>query len=120
VLIFVFGAIIGGWWIGLIVLGAYVLLAVLGYLAFAEWAGITAARLGDWQGHPVWSLLAGLAIVGLVTLIPFIGPLTGFVAIVLGVGALTLTAWSAYRPAHATSTPPISASTTPMPIPAAA
>lgn len=116
VLVFVLGAVIGGWWIGLILLGAYFLLAVLGYLVFAVWVGMTAARLGNWQGHPLWSLLAGLAIVGLVTVIPLIGPLLGFVAVVVGLGALTVTAWSAYYGAQTTATPLISAPTqTPMP-----
>jgi cytoskeletal protein CcmA (bactofilin family) len=117
VLLGVVGAVIGGWWIGVMLLGAYLLLAVLGYLAFAEWVGMTAARYGNWTGHPVWSLLIGLAIVGLVTLIPFIGPLVGFVAVVLGLGAFTLTAWSAYRPAPvATGLPVSTAAATPLPV----
>ena len=105
--------------IGLMLVGAYFLLAVVGYLAFAEWAGITAARLANWQAHPAWALLVGLAILGVVTLVPFIGPLVGFVAVVLGLGAVTLTAWAAYHPTATVLTQPISAPTaTPLPAPA--
>jgi hypothetical protein len=119
VLVTVLGAFIGGWWIGLILLSAYCVLAVLGYLACAEWVGSAAARLGNWQGHPLWSLLAGLAILGLVALVPVIGPLVGFVAVIVGLGALTLTAWSAYHVAPTVSSQPISAAT-PTALPAAA
>lgn len=119
VLVFVLGLLVGGWWIGLMLVGGYFLLAVLGYLAVAEWAGITAARWANWQAHPAWALLVGLAILGVVTLVPFVGPLVGFVAVVLGLGAVTLTAWAAYHPTATVLTQPISAPTaTPLPAPA--
>jgi cytoskeletal protein CcmA (bactofilin family) len=118
-LVFAIGLLIGGWWIGLIVFSAYFVLAVLGYLAFAEWVGVSVARLGNWPGHTVWSLLVGLAVMGLVTMIPFIGPFVAFIAVVLGLGAITFSVWRIYRGVTAESTPAITAPT-PAPLPAAA
>jgi cytoskeletal protein CcmA (bactofilin family) len=113
--LFVIGLMVGGWWIGLMVLGAYALLAVLGYLSAAEWAGLAVARLGKWQVHPAWSLLLGLAVLGLLTLIPVVGGVIGFVAMVIGVGALGLAAWQAYRGAPpAAELAPVEPAPTPL------
>jgi cytoskeletal protein CcmA (bactofilin family) len=118
-LVCIFGAMVGGWWIGLIVFAAYIVFAVLGYLAFAEWAGATAAQYASWHLHPAWSLLIGVAIVGLLTLIPFIGPFVGFVAVLMGMGAVALTGWYAYHGAPATSAPTVGApAPTAVPVPA--
>jgi cytoskeletal protein CcmA (bactofilin family) len=110
-LVCIFGAMVGGWWIGLILLAAYIVFAVLGYIAFADWVGVTIAKYAHQAMHPAWSLVIGLAVVGVLTLIPFIGALVGFVAVLMGMGALALTGWYAYRGVPATSAPTV---TTPV------
>jgi hypothetical protein len=95
--VFALGLVIGGWWIGVLLLGAYALLMVLGYLAFAEWTGVEALRLSKVLAHPVWALLLGLLMLGLATLIPVLGALVVLAAIVFGMGALTLSGWHTYR-----------------------
>ena len=118
--LFGLGLVIGGWWIGVLLLGLYAMLTVLGYLASAEWVGLAALRLGKSLGHPVWALLVGLLILGLVTLIPVLGALVVVAAIVLGIGALALSGWQMYRGmASAAESAPV-AGQAPMPLPAAA
>lgn len=107
VLIFGVGLVVGGWWIGVMLLGAYGLLAVLGYIESAESVGLVAARLAKWQVHPIWDMLLGLAIVGLLTLIPVIGGIVALAAVTLGLGALTLRVWDAYRGTPTTLEPSI-------------
>ena len=118
--LFGLGLVIGGWWIGVLLLGLYAMLTVLGYLASAEWVGLAALRLGKSLGHPVWALLLGLLILGLVTLIPVLGALVVFAAIVFGIGALALSGWQMYRGmASAAESAPV-AGQAPTPLPAAA
>ncbi len=119
-ILFGLGLLIGGWWIGVLLLGLYAMLAVLGYLAFAEGVGLAALRLGKSLGHPVLALLLGLLILGLVTLIPVLGALVVFAAIVFGIGALALRGWQMYRGmASAAESAPV-AGQAPTPLPAAA
>jgi cytoskeletal protein CcmA (bactofilin family) len=118
-LAFGIGVMIGGWWISLFALAAYAVLSVMGYLASSFWAGSALARWANWQWHPVWRLVLGVAIVGLISLVPFIGPLVGFVAIVMGVGALALTTWFAYAGTSVVSPAPVSAAR-PAPVAAVA
>jgi hypothetical protein len=99
--VFGLGLVVGGWWIGLMLLSLYAGLAVIGYLAFAEWLGLTSLRLSKAPARPVWALLLGLLILGLATIIPVLGALVVFGAIVFGIGAVALTGWQRYgaRPA---------------------
>jgi hypothetical protein len=88
---------------------------VLGYLLAAEWAGLAAARLGKWQVHPAWSLLLGLVVLGALTLIPVVGGIIAFVAMVMGLGALGLAGWQAYRGAPpVTTAAPVERQPTPL------
>jgi len=118
-LVLLLGIAIGGWWMSLILLAVYAVLAVTGYLAACLWTGTAAARIGKWQAHLVWRLVAGIAILGLLTLVPFIGGLVAFFAMLVGIGALALTAWSAYRRESVIATAPASPAAT-MPFPVAA
>jgi len=118
-LVLLIGIVIGGWWISLVALAGYVVLTVLGYLTASLFTGGVVAQWAHWQLHPAWQLLIGLAIVDLVTLIPFVGPLVGFLAVVVGTGALALTAWSAYQKPAAVVAAPISVrgpAVTPVPV----
>jgi cytoskeletal protein CcmA (bactofilin family) len=95
--VFGLGLVVGGWWIGLMLLSLYAILMVVGYLASAEWLGLAALRLSRAQGRPFWALLLGLLILGLTSVIPVLGALAGFGAIVFGIGAVTLSGWRQYR-----------------------
>ena len=117
VLIFAVGLAVGGWWIGVMMLGAYALLAVLGYIESAEAVGLATARFAKWRVHPIWDLLLGLMIVGLLTLIPFVGGIVALAAVMLGLGALALKAWDAYHGAPSTGAPMVG---TPTPQPMSA
>lgn len=97
VVVFGLGLVIGGWWIGLVLLSLYATLAVVGYLTSAEWVGLTALRLSKAQAHPIWALLLGLLTLGLATIVPVLGPLAGLAAIVFGIGSLVLSGWQSYR-----------------------
>ncbi len=97
VLVFGLGLVIGGWWIGLVLLTLYAILAVAGYLAVAEWLGLAALCISKVEARPVWALLLGLLILGLATVIPVLGGLVVFGAIVFGIGAVTLRGWQMYR-----------------------
>jgi hypothetical protein len=117
--VFALGLVIGGWWIGVLLLGLYALLTVLGYLAFAEWVGL-ALRLGNALAHPASALLLGLLMLGLATLIPVFGTLVAVAAIVFGMGALTLSGWPTYRGLSATAESAPVAEQTPTPMAVAA
>jgi cytoskeletal protein CcmA (bactofilin family) len=97
IVVFALGLAVGGWWIGLMLLGLYAVLTVVAYLAFAEWVGLTAVRLGKWSAHPVWAMLLGLLILGMLSLIPVAGTLVALAATVFGIGGLSLSAWQTYR-----------------------
>src|SRR5205823_3762341 len=72
VLVFGLGLVVGGWWIGLMLLGLYAMLTVVAYLVFAEWIGLAALRFARAPAHSVWGLLLGLLILGVLTLIPVV------------------------------------------------
>lgn len=109
VAIFVVGLLIGGWWIGLMLLGAYSTVGVVGYLACAEWVGMTAMRMAKSAANPIWAVLLGLLILALLSLIPVLGGLIVLAAVVFGVGAVALSAWQAYRPTPRAESLPIAA-----------
>jgi len=95
--VFGLGLLIGGWWIGLMLLSLYGVLAVVGYLAFAQWLGLAALGISKAQARPVWALLLGLLMLGLATVVPVLGALVVFGAIVFGIGAVALSGWHKYR-----------------------
>jgi cytoskeletal protein CcmA (bactofilin family) len=96
-MVFGVGLVVGGWWIGLMLLALYSMLLVVGYLASAEGLGVFIAHLAGRRVHPAWSLLIGLLPIGLLTAIPWVGGFVGLMAVLLGVGALALSGWAAYR-----------------------
>jgi hypothetical protein len=106
-LVFMLGLIVGGWWIGLLLLGLYAALAIVGYVVFAEWLGLAALRMATYKAHDIWALLVGLLILGLATLILVVGVLAVFAAIVFGMGAVALSGWRAYSGAPQVDWSPI-------------
>lgn len=46
---------------------------------------------------PIWALLAGLLIYAIISIIPIIGPLTAFIVVTIGVGAILQTKLTVYK-----------------------
>jgi len=91
--LFLFGLLAGGWWLGFFALVLWVLAMLLGYvvgtIVVGRWA---VARLGGSGVPMLWTLLFGIVVMALIRLIPVLGGLVGCVAMLLGLGALTITA----------------------------
>jgi len=101
--LFILGVIFGGWWIALGGIPLYFFALALGYVVAATYVGRwLLGRSGRGGAAFGWALLAGLAALGLVTAIPFLGHLLGFVATLFGLGALAMAWYQARRPAPAT------------------
>ncbi len=98
IIVLVVGAILGGWWLALLLLAAYAVAIVTGYTLAAVFVGHSAIQvLRLSQQHLAWYLVEGLALIGLVALVPFVGGLIVFTATVFGLGALALAVVDAYR-----------------------
>ena len=96
-IIFIIGLLIGGWWLGLLLIPFWLLALALGWVVSGFLLGrVIFAQLGWGRYHDALALLAGLLILAVVTIVPFIGWLIGLAAFVFGVGALALatTRWA--------------------------
>jgi hypothetical protein len=84
--------------LGLGLLAALLLIHALGYSAAAWILGRSIVR-----GPTAWAVafLAGWAILRIVALIPILGGLAWFAAVVFGLGALAVAIWRARTPSHA-------------------
>jgi len=91
-IVFIVGIIIGGWWLGVLLLPIWILLLAVGYVVSGFLVGrLLFARLG-WAGyHDALALLGGLFVLALVGLLPVLGGFVGLAAVVFGAGALALT-----------------------------
>ena len=90
VLFFVLGILIGGWWIGLVVLALYGVVLALSIPVAGVGVGGAILRLTS-RPVPVWlALLIGLVVLLLVALIPILGPLVFFIACLFGMGATVI------------------------------
>jgi cytoskeletal protein CcmA (bactofilin family) len=88
---FIFGILIGGWWIGLGFLGLYVLLLALAYTVAAIWLGERVIGLFHGGPQALWlTMLIGLAVLLFIGRIPILGGIIGAVAVVFGLGAMAL------------------------------
>lgn len=88
---FVFGLIVGGWWLSLFLMGAYMLTLAVGFTIVGEDIGrFVLDRLGQPKAHAIVALLTGLAILLVLTSIPWIGWLFGLIAVVYGTGAVLM------------------------------
>lgn len=101
ILFFVVGALIGGWWIGFVVLALCVLLIALSIPVASVGVGSALLRVAQRPG-PVWlALLLGLIVLLLVAVIPILGGIVIFLALLFGMGAATI-AVASRRPEAAT------------------
>jgi cytoskeletal protein CcmA (bactofilin family) len=90
ILFFAVGALIGGWWIGLVVLALFGVALALSIPVAAVGVGGALLRVAR-RPVPVWlALLIGLVVLLLVALIPILGGLVIFCALLFGMGATTI------------------------------
>jgi hypothetical protein len=91
-IVFIVGIIIGGWWLGVLLLPIWILLLAVGYVVSGFLVGrLLFARLG-WAGyHDALALLGGLFVLTVLGLLPVLGGFVGLAAVVFGAGALALT-----------------------------
>jgi hypothetical protein len=89
---FIVGLLIGGWWLGVLLVPIWILVLAVGYVVSGFLLGrLLFARLG-WGGyHDALALLGGLFVLTVLGLIPVLGWLVGLAALVFGAGALALT-----------------------------
>jgi len=92
-----------GFPLGLVVLAGYPVVLLLGYLVAALFVGVAGARrLGRDGGASskaalILRLFAALVVLALARLVPILGGLVGFAALLFGVGALALQLQRAYQ-----------------------
>ena len=97
-LTFAFGLLVGGWWLGLVGLAVYGITLAVGMTVAALFVGSRLFALGQAPSvAPVWALLLGTIIVLLVGLVPIVGGLVIFVALLFGFGSLLLTGYHTYE-----------------------
>ena len=90
VLFFAVGALIGGWWIGFVVLSLFVVVLALSIPVAAVGVGGAVLRVAR-RPVPVWlALIIGLVVLLLVALIPILGGIVIFCALLFGMGATTI------------------------------
>jgi cytoskeletal protein CcmA (bactofilin family) len=90
IVFFAVGALIGGWWIGFVVLALFVVVLALSIPVAAVGVGGALLRVAR-RPVPVWlALLIGLVALLLVALIPILGGLVIFCALLFGMGATTI------------------------------
>jgi hypothetical protein len=97
-IVFLIGLLIGGWWLGLLLIPLWILALALGYVVSGFLLGrLIFARVG-WGGyHDALALIAGLFVLAVVSIVPLLGGLVALAAIVFGAGAfaLAVSRWSA-------------------------
>jgi hypothetical protein len=97
-LVFALGLLIGGWWLGLVLLFLYALALGLGYVISAVLLGdMILARLLPGRAHAASSLLVGVLVLGSLALIPVVGGIVSGAATTAGLGAFGLMAMNGYR-----------------------
>ena len=90
IVFFAVGALIGGWWIGFVVLSLFVVALALSLPVAAVGVGGAILRMTR-RPVPVWlALILGLVALLLVALIPILGGLVIFCALLFGMGASTI------------------------------
>jgi cytoskeletal protein CcmA (bactofilin family) len=90
IVFFAVGALIGGWWIGFVVLALFVVVLALSIPVAAVGVGGALLRMTR-RPVPVWlALFIGLIVLLLVALIPILGGLVIFCALLFGMGATTI------------------------------
>lgn len=91
------GLVTGGWWLGLLAFGLYILGLLLGYLLGAIFLGSRLLRPFG-PRPPLWlALLLGLLILMILTLVPYADVIITVLVGLLGLGALLQVIWAGGR-----------------------
>jgi hypothetical protein len=97
-LVLALGLLIGGWWLGVVLLVLYALALGGGYVLSAVLVGdVILARLLPGRAHAGLSVLLGVVVLGSLALIPVVGAIVSGAATAAGLGALGLMATNGYR-----------------------
>jgi cytoskeletal protein CcmA (bactofilin family) len=108
--VFVLGLIVGGWWLSLFLLGIYWLALSLGFVIVSEMIGrFTLERLSQAKVHPIPTLLLGLVMLLVVSVVPWVGWIGCLLAVIYGLGVVVMALpWTRppAQPAPAMVTPP--------------
>jgi hypothetical protein len=85
------GVFLGVWWLGIMMLGLYGVALAAGFTFTGMILGRAVFdRLGGAQLHLFWTLTGGLALLSLLSLVPYVGAVVGVLAVTYGMGALAL------------------------------
>jgi hypothetical protein len=107
VLVFILGVIVGGWMLGFALLASYAMACAVGYTFAAMFTGnLVVQALRQPPQHLAWNLLQGLALLGLIGLVPIVGGVALFLACVFGLGAFALNVVRTYRRSQAPAVVP--------------
>ena len=102
IVVFILGIIVGGWMLGVALLAMYAMACAAGYTFAAMLTGkLVVEALRQPVQHLGWNLLEGLALLGLIGLVPILGGLVAFVACIFGLGAFALNVVLTYRASRA-------------------
>ncbi len=97
-LVFIVGIFLGGWALGLAVLAMLAMASAIGVAFAAMFTGnVLVQAFRQPSQHLAWNLLEGLAVLGLVGLLPVVGGIVLFLACVFGLGAFALNIARTYR-----------------------
>jgi cytoskeletal protein CcmA (bactofilin family) len=88
--IFFLGAIVGGWWLGLVALAFYFAGIAVSVPVAALGLGASIMRITGRPSHVVLALIVGLIVLLLVGLVPILGGIVIFLAVLFGLGATTM------------------------------
>ena len=118
IVIFMIGLIVGGWWLGLIVLSLYLIAVVSSFPIAGVFLGRwLIERFGKRRAGAIGALLLGVTVLLLAGILPVLGALVLLAAMLFGTGALVLAAIGARRNPPAAAPP---AASTPEAMPPAA
>ncbi len=93
VLLFVLGAFLGGWWLGLLLLALFAVGLALSFPVVGLFAGRWILdRFGRSAVHRVLALLVGVTLLALLAQVPLLGGVVLLAALLFGLGALLLAA----------------------------
>jgi hypothetical protein len=102
VMIAIVGILVGGWMLGLALLAVFAMACAIGFAFAAIVAGNLAVELlRQPRQHLIWNLLEGLALFGLIGLVPIVGGALMFLLCGYGLGAFALSVMASYRGARA-------------------
>jgi len=88
-LLLVLGVPLGVWWLGIVGLLLFVGLCLVGYAYSGFQLGaLIIDRL--WEGNETWLLAVpfGVALIALIALVPYVGPISVLLAVVYGLGSM--------------------------------